>query len=30
MYNSFNIEVPLAPAVYKIILGDKPDLDDMM
>ena len=29
MYNSCNIEVPLAPVIYKLILGGKANLEDM-
>lgn len=30
MYNNFHIDVPLVPAIYKMILGGKPDIEDMM
>jgi hypothetical protein len=30
MYHHYNIEVPLAPCIYKMLLGDKPNMEDMM
>ena len=30
LHNGHNIEVPLAPAVWKLIFNEKPDMSDML